>query len=231
MNASDIALLRRLSAGGRAEASVDELQGLLLQIVFALLMVFIIAYFIFVDTEKKSRAEQLIELDRQKLVLALERQAELRRTRYGLNALLVQEVDGTRTFDADGCFRDGTLSLTPAAARAFGRGSAAAAADFADPARLCEQWTSNVVADAGVDLAQLRPEDRIWIAEKVAADAEAARLDVRGAQRALAARLQRRYAADPTAFAGVEDPQALAEAVRRRSLDDLAQAIGSEVLP
>lgn len=230
MNSRDMLLLRRV-AGGSSAASVDELQGLLLQVVFALLMVFIIAYFIFVDTEKKSRAEQLLELDRQKLIVALERQAELRRTRYGLNALLVQEVDGSRTFDADGYIRDGSLSLTPAAARVFGRGSAAAAADFADPARLREQWTSNVVADAGVELARLRPEDCAWLSEKVAADAEAARLDVRGAQRALAARLQRRYASDPAAFAGVDDPQALAEAVRRRSLADLAAALGAEVLP
>ena len=43
------ALSRLLGDGTSRRASTDDLQGLLLQVVFALLMIFMIAYFIFVD--------------------------------------------------------------------------------------------------------------------------------------------------------------------------------------
>ena len=69
--------LMKIACGEKAaRASVDDLQSLLLQIVFALLMIFIIAYFIFVEETKKERAEQVIDLNRQKLVLALEKTVE-----------------------------------------------------------------------------------------------------------------------------------------------------------
>ena len=70
MTDADRRALRRLVGGGDSgRATTDDLQGLLLQVVFALLMVFMIAYFIFVETSKKERAEQVMELNRQKLVL------------------------------------------------------------------------------------------------------------------------------------------------------------------
>ena len=63
MTESDRAALKRLlgSEGSRG-ATTDDLQGLLLQVVFALLMVFMIAYFIFVETSRKERAEEIIEV-------------------------------------------------------------------------------------------------------------------------------------------------------------------------
>ena len=67
----------RLAGGDSSRrATTDDLQGLLLQVVFALLMVFMIAYFIFVETSKKERAEEILEVNRQKLVLALEKVAD-----------------------------------------------------------------------------------------------------------------------------------------------------------
>ena len=75
------ALKRLLGNDSSRRASTDDLQGLLLQVVFALLMVFVIAYFIFVDTSQKERAEEILEINRQKLVLALEKVAENHRVR------------------------------------------------------------------------------------------------------------------------------------------------------
>ena len=50
MTESDRAALKRLlGSDGSRRATTDDLQGLLLQVVFALLMVFMIAYFIFVE--------------------------------------------------------------------------------------------------------------------------------------------------------------------------------------
>ncbi len=60
---------------------------------------------------------------------------------------------------------------------------------------------------------------------------EEARLDARGVQRALAARLQRQWIEDPSALDGIADPGALADALKARSLKLVAEAAGSEVLP
>ena len=80
---SDRLALMRLAGGDSSRrATTDDLQGLLLQVVFALLMVFMIAYFIFVETSKKERAEEILEVNRQKLVLALEKVAEDHRVKY-----------------------------------------------------------------------------------------------------------------------------------------------------
>lgn len=69
MTDSDRRALSRLAGAetSSGRATTDDLQGLLLQVVFALLMVFMIAYFIFVDASKKKQAEQVMELNRQKL--------------------------------------------------------------------------------------------------------------------------------------------------------------------
>ena len=131
--------LMKIACGEKAaRASVDDLQSLLLQIVFALLMIFIIAYFIFVEETKKERAEQVLDLNRQKLVLALEKTVENHRIKYGLNALMTQGTDGSRIFDASSHVHGGALSLAPAAAKAFSAGSAAAFQDYSDAEKLHE---------------------------------------------------------------------------------------------
>ena len=135
MTESDRAALKRLlgSEGSRG-ATTDDLQGLLLQVVFALLMVFMIAYFIFVETSRKERAEEIIEVNRQKLILAIDKVAEDHRVKYGLNALMTQGTDGRRSFDADEHVKGGRIELAPAAKAAFASGSAAAFSDYRDAA-------------------------------------------------------------------------------------------------
>ena len=113
------ALTRLLGGDGSARATTDDLQGLLLQVVFALLMIFIIAYFIFVDQQKKERVEEVMALNRQKLTLAIDKVAEDHRVRYGLNALMTQGTDGKRTFEPDEHVKGGRIVLAPAAKAAF----------------------------------------------------------------------------------------------------------------
>ena len=105
------ALTRLLGGRGSARATTDDLQGLLLQVVFALLMVFMIAYFIFVDQQKKERVEEVMALNRQKLTLAIDKVAEDHRVRYGLNALMTQGTDGKRTFEPDEHVKGGRIVL------------------------------------------------------------------------------------------------------------------------
>ena len=233
MRTGNIIALRRL-LGGKADrrASADDLQGLLLQVVFALLMIFMIAYFIFVDQQKKTRAEEVMAVNRQKLTLALEKVAEDYRIRYGLNALMTQGTDGKRTFEPDAHVQGGRLALAPAAKSAFAGGSAAAFADYAHGADLAAAWRRGVFAAAGLSETDLTDDaEREWLEKAIAENVEQVRLDARGVQRSLAARLQRQWVEDPKAFAGTDDVGAIAELLKAKSLEKITEITGSEVLP
>ena len=232
MTESDRAALKRLlGSDGSRRATTDDLQGLLLQVVFALLMVFMIAYFIFVEMSRKERAEEILEVNRQKLVLALEKVAEDHRVKYGLNALMTQGTDGRRSFDADEHVKGGRIELAPAAKAAFASGSAAACADYRDSAALAVAWKSAVLNEAKLEEAALTDDEKTWLDDEIARSVEDVRLDARGVQRALAARLQRQWIENPSALGDIADPSALADALKARSLKLVAEATGAEVLP
>ena len=232
MTESDRAALKRLLGGDASRrATTDDLQGLLLQVVFALLMVFMIAYFIFVEMSRKERAEEILEVNRQKLVLALEKVAEDHRVKYGLNALMTQGTDGRRSFDADEHVKGGRIELAPAAKAAFASGSAAACADYRDSAALAVAWKSAVLNEAKLEEAALTADEKTWLDDEIARSVEEVRLDARGVQRALAARLQRQWIENPSALGDIADPSALADALKARSLKLVAEATGAEVLP
>ena len=232
MTESDRAALKRLLGGDASRrATTDDLQGLLLQVVFALLMVFMIAYFIFVEMSRKERAEEILEVNRQKLVLALEKVAEDHRVKYGLNALMTQGTDGRRSFDADEHVKGGRIELAPAAKTAFASGSAAACADYRDSATLSVAWKSAVLNEAKLEEAALTDDEKTWLDDEIVRSVEEVRLDARGVQRALAARLQRQWIENPSALGDIADPSALADALKARSLKLVAEATGAEVLP
>ena len=233
MTESDRNAMRRLAGEKNASrgATTDDLQGLLLQIVFALLMVFMIAYFMFVSAEKKAQAEQVLDLNRQKLVLALEKTAEDHRIRYGLNALMTQGTDARRVFDADSHVKDGRLALAPAAKAAFAAGSAAAARDYADPVALGGQWRDEVLSAASLAAETLTEAESAWLDGEIADRLETVRLETRGMQRALAARLELALIARPETLGEVTDPGALADLIKAKALDLIRAEIGSEVLP
>jgi len=199
--------------------------------VFALLMVFMIAYFIFVEMSRKERAEEILEVNRQKLVLALEKVAEDHRVKYGLNALMTQGTDGRRSFDADEHVKGGRIELAPAAKAAFASGSAAACADYRDSAALAVAWKSAVLNEAKLEEAALTDDEKTWLDDEIARSVEEVRLDARGVQRALAARLQRQWIENPSALGDIADPSALADALKAKSLKLVAEATGAEVLP
>ena len=224
--------LKRLIGGDKdtsLRATTDDLQGLLLQIVFALLMIFIIAYFIFVTETKKTEAAQVLELNRQKLILALEKTAENKRIRYGLNALMVQGTDGKRLFDADQHVSGGTVALAPAAKTAFSGGSRAAFADYADVAGLKDAWYDEVMEISEIE--SLSEAEMQWLKREIAERVETVRLDARGVQRALAARLQAALVENPGDLGSIDNANALAEAIKARSLKMVKEAIDAEVLP
>ena len=225
------ALKRLLGGDGSARATTDDLQGLLLQVVFALLMIFMIAYFIFVDQQKKMRVEEVMALNRQKLTLALEKVAEDHRVRYGLNALMTQGTDGKRTFEPDEHVKGGRIVLAPAAKTAFAQGSAAARADYGDGVKLAESWKGDVFAEAKLAESELSEGEVEWLTKALSTEIENVRLDARGVQRALAARLQKQWVENPDALKDVKDVGEIADQLKARSLKLVAEETGTEVLP
>jgi len=231
MTESDRAALKRLLGGDASRrATTDDLQGLLLQVVFALLMVFIIAYFIFVETSRKERAEEIIEVNRQKLILAIDKVAEDHRVKYGLNALMTQGTDGRRSFDADEHVKGGRIELAPAAKAAFASGSAAAFSDYRDTDALATAWKSAVLEEAKLEEAALTDDEKAWLGDEVARSVEEIRRDVSGVQHALAARLQHQWIENPSELGGIDDPSALADELKARSLKLVVEVTGAEVL-
>ena len=232
MTEADRTALNRLLGGETSHrATTDDLQGLLLQVVFALLMIFMIAYFIFVDQQKKERVEEVMELNRQKLTLALDKVAEDHRIRYGLNALMTQGTDGKRTFEPDEHVKDGKIVLAPAAKAAFAQGGKAAVADYADAAKLLADWRQSVLSEAALSADALSSEETDWLDKALAGAIEDLRLDARGVQRSLAARLQQQWIANPAVFKDVSDPGEIADLLKSKSLKLVVEETGAEVLP
>ena len=231
MKSADYKALSRLFGRRESAATTDDLQNLLLQVVLALLMVFMIAYFIFVENQKKMRAEEVMALNRQKLTLALDKVAEDHRVRYGLNALMTQGVDGRRTFEPDSHIHNGVIVLSPAAKVAFAQGAKAAYADYAENEVTLNAWREAVIVEAGLKAEVLEPEIRAWLEQALTTEIENVRLDARGVQRALAARLQRQWIDHPEVFDGIQDVGEIADKLKAQSLKLVSQAIESEVLP
>lgn len=240
MNASDKNALARLAGRGNASkaAGTDDLQGLLLQVVFALLMIFMIAYFIFVESTKRERENDLMQLNHQKLVLAIEKVAEEHRVKYGLNALMTQGTDGKRSFDADEHVQNGAIVLAPAAKAAFSSGSSAANRDYKDVAALKAGWRDEVLAAAELTDDDIVESEQDWLGEEIAKAVEDVRLDARGVQRALAARLQLSWIEHPETIPNFESSEdnvkfaaGLAERLKEESLRRVAEESGVEILP
>jgi hypothetical protein len=250
MTDADKKALSRLSRGASPEnrASTDDLQNLLLQVVFALLMVFMIAYFIFVEDAKESREEAVMELNRQKLVLALEKTAENYRARYGINALMTYDNDGSRRFDAKSFIKNGSLELAPAAHKSFSAGAAAAYEDYENVDALDAVWEKTVFEESGIAATNLAPAEATWLKSARAEKIELLRRDVRGMQRSLAAELQRTWIDNPESIgdktlsamidrlkgADITVKLALAaeisDALKSRSLRLISEAAGAEML-
>ena len=77
----------------------------------------------------------------------------------------------------------------------------------------------------------LTDDEKTWLDDEIARSVEEVRLDARGVQRALAARLQRQWIENPSALGDIADPSALADALKAKSLKLVAEATGAEVLP
>ncbi len=241
--------LRKFLGHGHDPAfSVDELQGLMLQVSFAIMMVFMIAYFMFRTQSTREQDEQLIELQKQKLIAAVEKVQMAYGIRYGLNTLLTVSDDGSVDYDARAYVEDGRLTSAPHLRHAFASGAASAHADYGEPLNLRRMWWEQVLAEAVVDERALQHENRVWLGGRIDAGISGLRRDVERVQQVSAALLQRHWIRHPerirdpgvaellSAFHAADEPTRLllttelAHALRRYALHYLSAEAGVALL-
>lgn len=224
---------------------IDDLQELLLQISFAIMMVFMMAYFLFRAESRKEREEQLLEIERQKLVLAAEAVDAESCVRYGLDALFPSNRTATTSphiLNAD------SLTSDPVIAGAFLKAARNGAADLNSPLELRRQWISNVCKKAELEEAKLARESFDWLSAE--ADSAIAWYGeaVRYAEFQAASELQRHWLQSPSA---IDDPRVtdilakldsagedgrlllvteLSTALKRLAFERLAAMTGAEML-
>lgn len=239
--------LKKLSSTRKGSSfSVDELQGLLLQISFAIMMVFMIAYFMFKAESKQKQQEQVLEIERQKLAQAVDTVNAEYRARYGLNILLPQSSE--EGFKVTDVISSGTLTDAPIVRRAFSDGAVNGTEDFAEPLALRRAWINRVSEVAELPLETLSPQNTEWLNAGADASLEKLNTDLKTVTYGCASELQKYWLKNPSA---ISDPAVadilkrfndssdearlllvtdLSDALRKYSFSILAKAAGHDVL-
>ena len=203
---------RAIRLDSSPESDIDELNSVLLQITLALMLVFMIAFFLFMRNTG-SEIHQVTELKtqlenarREKLLHALEQTAEIRRIRYGLKAFQqIDPVSGAKRYDLSGIVQDGRFAGAENPQRSFRIGGTAAYADYSDLRKLEEQWKEETLKLAGMTDAELSSGGiRPWLDEEVRRHCAMLRGEVEEVQALAAAELQSHFARNPEL---VRDPE------------------------
>lgn len=159
----------RMAAQGGTSLGVDELQGLLLQISFAIMMVFMMAYFLFRSDVRRRQEEQLLEIERQKLVLAADAVERESLARFGLDATAGLDFNSGIPYFLDG----DALTADPLLRSAFLKASVEGRDAAADPMELRREWIARVCDLAGTVYGELSRQSADWLSQE--ADSAVAR--------------------------------------------------------
>lgn len=215
MNKKAQALLKGLTGGGRkaARVTVDDLNGLLLQISLAIMMIFVMAYFIF----RTQKEDQVKELERQQVEMAVETIDNEYRVRYGLNVLMPAGQHATDTnfvFDASTIVTNGAMTQSHDVRAAFMAGAQNGRADFENLDQLRRTWIEKVYAVA--DLANISRENSDWINSQADAKIADYQGSVNAIQHGSAAELQKYWTEHPEM---VKDPAVMELVAKFRTAD------------
>jgi len=241
--------LRKFLGHGRDPSfTIDEMQGVFLQISFAIMMVFMIAYFMFQTKTSREQDEQILELQKQKLVVAIEKVQTGYSIRYGLNTLLTVGADGSVDYDGRAYIEDGKLTTAPLLRGAFSNGAANALMDYEDLLALRRKWWDQTLEDAELAEQELLHENRIWLGGRIDSCLSDLLRDVEAVQQLSASLLQRHWIEHPemivdpavlnllTEFKQADESKRLllitelAQALRRYALSYLSREAGVAML-
>lgn len=244
MKNAQLAKIIRKGSAKREAPNVNELESLLLQISFAIMMVFMMAYFLFRAEAKKEQEEQLLELERQKLVIAAEAADAASMARYGLDMLvLTNSPSGLKLLKGDQLSDDTFIK------GAFLKAAQNGAKDFSDTLSLRREWIADVYNRAGIDAASVSKASADWV-NSVADDALARYEElIRKIEYRAVAELQGYWLKNPSK---IDDPKIadilqkldtanedsrlllvteLSTALRRYGIERLQILAGAEMLP
>lgn len=244
MKNAQLAKIIRKGSAKRKAPNVNELESLLLQISFAIMMVFMMAYFLFRAEAKKEQEEQLLELERQKLVIAAEAADAASMARYGLDILvLTNSPSGLKLLKGDQLSDDTFIK------GAFLKAAQNGAKDFSDTLSLRREWIADVYNRAGIDAASVSKASADWV-NSVADDALARYEElIRKIEYRAVAELQGYWLKNPSK---IDDPKIadilqkldtanedsrlllvteLSTALRRYGIERLQILAGAEMLP
>ncbi len=193
-------LLKALNGRSAEDADIDELSSVLLQITLAIMLIFMIAFFLFMSKVggEISRVEELknkvANAEREKIIQVAEQVAEHYRIRYGLKDFLrIDPITGAKSYEFSGVIDNGNVDKAGFAARSFRAGAAAAAGDYADPAALEKAWIEKIREIAG----EAAGRDRNFVAETVHERVTRLRREAVEVQTLAAATIQQYFARHP----------------------------------
>lgn len=246
MKNAQLAKIIRKGSAKREAPNVNELESLLLQISFAIMMVFMMAYFLFRAEAKKEQEEQLLELERQKLVIAAEAADTASMARYGLDMLVLTNSPSTSGLKL---LKGDQLSDDTFIKGAFLKAAQNGAKDFSDTLSLRREWIADVYNRAGLDAASVSKASADWV-NSVADDALARYEElIRKIEYRAVAELQGYWLKNPSK---IDDPKIadilqkldtanedsrlllvteLSTALRRYGIERLQILAGAEMLP
>jgi hypothetical protein len=204
-------LMKLIGGPSQDELDVDEILGLMLQISFALMMIFMIAFFLFrakvgteLDQVQNIHNKQLISEQRQKLIVAQDKVENYFRTLYGLKQFAVVGDDMSIAYQAKGLINNGKLTENTLMRNAFINGSAAAFKDFSSPALLQQKWLEKIASLAGVKVDLLIKNNKSWLNQQVNIRIATIRNDCEAVQQQAAAEVQEYFVKHPQALKDIK---------------------------
>lgn len=182
------------------DVSVADLDSLLLQISFAIMIIFMMAYFLFRAEARKKQEEQQLEVERQKLVIAVDAVNSEYRSRYGLDTLMPSNT----AFEASALIQSGSLAQDPELRSAISRTAANGTADFSDALSLRRTWLAKVFEKSQLEESAITRESADWLYSTADASIASFETDIKAVEYASVAELQRFWMANPKA---IKDPR------------------------
>lgn len=200
-------IAKALKLGDSDAVETDEFNSILLQITMAVMLIFMIAFFIFMNkvggelNRIDAMKQALTQAEKERLLRIVEEVAERYRIRYGLKAfLLTDPVSGEKSYVFSDVIRHGRLVSAAGPARlSFLSGAAAAHLDYGNEDALLAAWLRLVADKAGA----VTIRDQGWLRSQVADTIREIRREVVEVQTLAAAAVQEHFLRHPES---VRDP-------------------------
>ncbi len=140
----------------------------------ALMMIFLVAFSLFklktneeLEPVAQIKAEQMLNFQRQELIMALERAEEFYQIRYGLKAFASVDENDLIIYDGTVLIVNGTITPNSVLKDSFVNGAKNAYNDYSTPETLPENWRQRVIMEASIEEVSLQDGNNAWLNEQI----------------------------------------------------------------